>query len=119
MDTFREDALDLALDKFANVDAVAGADFDKSFVPLRVELGSNVLTVEGHALGPITREIRQIGGAKKRRHLGRSLAIHQTIVERLYAIYGGILDLPIGEPLQPVVLNLSFEFNCDLTQAHS
>jgi hypothetical protein len=54
MDTFREDALYLALDKLADINTVAGADFDQCLVPLGIEFGAHILAVEGHLSGYVS-----------------------------------------------------------------
>lgn len=48
MDSLRQNPLYLALDKDANVNTIASANLYEGFVPFRIELGSNVLTLEGH-----------------------------------------------------------------------
>lgn len=48
MDTFSKDTLDLALNKFADINTVAGTDLDQRFVPLRVEFGAHILAFQGH-----------------------------------------------------------------------
>jgi hypothetical protein len=64
MDTFREDALYLALDKFADVDAIACADLDEGFVPLWVQFRADVFAIEAHSVNAS----REYVVSRKRRH---------------------------------------------------
>lgn len=48
MNTFGEDTLYLALDKIADVDAIAGANLNKRLMPVRVELRANVFAIQAH-----------------------------------------------------------------------
>ena len=66
MDTFRQDALYFPLDKFTLVNAVARADFDQRFMPLRIEFGANILALKGHGLS-------RIGEVKKNDHATSSV----------------------------------------------
>lgn len=57
MDTFSKDALNLALNEFADIDAVACTQFDEGLVPLVVELRPDILSFEGHLGDDLIAEI--------------------------------------------------------------
>lgn len=68
MDSLTHNPFDLGLNVGADFDAIRLANSDKSLVDVWVELGSNILAFEGHALRPVTHEISRINKAKKYRH---------------------------------------------------
>jgi hypothetical protein len=63
MDTPTDDGLDLVLDEFAYVDAIGFADRYERGMDLRIQLGPNVLALQGHGLSETSR------AKKKQRHI--------------------------------------------------
>jgi len=99
MDSLRQHALYLAFNELADVDTVASANLYESFVPLGIEFGADVLTVEGHRLSRI--------GKTKKEHLGgasfaRLVPILIVFEVETQLIFGDLRDLRSSQWRYPI-----------------
>lgn len=97
MDSLRQNALYLALNKFADVNAVPGADLDQRLMPVRIQLRPNVLAIQGHLGGPhvgtqrMERYLSLGEGMQALRELGARLAVFADDLAQVNPLRAGLL----------------------------